>query len=341
MMTRDELGETPLHKAVRAGDLAKVEELARDSEALDAQDNMGLAPIHLAIHERNAQAFELLMRAGAALSDGGPVLVPCVYMALRQGPETLEACLRWGAALDTPEEGAIPVLHAACRRGDLASVRLLLAAGARVTEPDPSGFSAMHYAACSSPEMMREMASAGLSYSDTAANGSEPLHSASRADRCDCIRFLHREGRGVHITDQDRGVPLHCAAAGGAAAAIECLLELGADIEARDVYGRTPLLVAARNRRDGAVELFLRLGADPAACSSDGRDYRDFREWAEAEKGRFDEYTAALSEAFDATARQRFGDNVPPGTLIWPDGTIGPSRKHRLWYYGGSEDEAE
>ena len=341
LVDRDKLGETPLHKAVRKGDLADVEALAEDSEALDAQNNLGLAPVHLAIHEGNVRAFELLMCAGAALSDGGPMLMPCIYMALHHGPEMLEACLRWGATLDTPKEGGLPLLHIACRSGELASVRLLLAAGARVTELDPSGGSAMHHAARSSPEMMREMASAGLSYSDTAANGSEPLHSASAADRPDCIRFLHREGRGVHAADDDGSVPLHYAASGGAEAAIQRLVELGADLEARNRYGRTPLMVASGNLRDGAVELLLRLGADPAARSFDGGDYHDFREWAEAQKRRIDEYAAALGEASSAAARQRFGDNVPPGTIVWPDGTIGPSRKHRFWHDGGSENKAD
>lgn len=106
----NQFGETPLHTACIAGNLAQVERLIEQGNApLNARDNCGWTPLHEAANHGFLEIVECLIRAGA----------------------DIEAC-------DQRNERIRP-LHDACQCGNFAVIRLLLKHNANVVAGNAQG----------------------------------------------------------------------------------------------------------------------------------------------------------------------------------------------------------
>ena len=132
-------------------------------------------------------------------------------------------------------------LHAACGRGNLASVKLLLGAGADVNAQDkyqgqrtPLGV----VAATAKVEFARELIAAGA---DVEKGGISPLIAAARYGRADMMKILVEAGANVNPTA--KRPPLHFARSANAARA---LIKLGAKVDLRTKDGET-FIFAAKN----------------------------------------------------------------------------------------------
>lgn len=109
---------------------------------------------------------------------------------------------------------ASPQLMEAARRGDLAAVRGLLAAGEDADAKDEPG--------------------------------SRPLHAAVRGGHKDVAEFLMAHGAKVNSRDKHGRTPLHLAVMADRLEVAKLLLAHGADVDAKDrLLGQTPLQHAA------------------------------------------------------------------------------------------------
>ena len=233
-------GETLLMTAARTGDAAVVQQLlAADADVNTAEPGRGQTALMWAVGQRHAGVVEALLAHRPDLHARSAVRTEVV----KTSPEP------WNPdyIIDLPQGGYTPLLFAA-RVGDLASARLLVAAGADVNDTAPYGTSATVVAAHSG-------------------------HGALAA-------FLLEQGADANAADAGY-TALHAAILHKDSALVGALLAYGADPNAAveqstpvrrdsiDYYlhpsyvGATPFWLAARFSAPSIMRLLLKHGADP------------------------------------------------------------------------------
>lgn len=171
-------------------------------------------------------------------------------------------------------------LHTAASRGDVESVRSLIAAGADVNARSNSGATPLHEA-CSGTDDGKAVAvlidnGADLNAQDN--DGHTALHRAARSWRepvvkvgeKSVIQLLVACGAQVNARDKDGATPLHHAAFLVRGRAVKHLLAMGADVNARDAQGETPLHEALKSGHQELIERIIARGADVNAADRDG-----------------------------------------------------------------------
>ncbi len=102
----------------------------------DVPDAEGVYPLHSAVSAGRADTAALLIDRGARADQFAPALgMAPMHIAAATGADVLEVLLSGRRAdVNLPDADGRTPLHHAVQRGDIASVKLLLAAGARMTK---------------------------------------------------------------------------------------------------------------------------------------------------------------------------------------------------------------
>ena len=247
-------GETPLMTASRAGNAAVVGRLLAAGAEVDAATAAGAygeqTALMWAVAQGHAAVVEVLLAHGADVGARSTVFTETVKTISTYANYGLQCVPRDECYItEVPSGGFTPLLFAA-RVGDLASARLLVAAGADVNETTPDGASALAVAALSGNRAVGALLLDSGADPNAAGGGYAPLHAA----------ILHRD-----------------------AVLAEALLSAGADPNARvsastrytrdsaDFFfppwyvGAPAYWLAARHREAGLMRLLARHGADPLA----------------------------------------------------------------------------
>ncbi|MFN8572150.1 MAG: ankyrin repeat domain-containing protein [Gemmatimonadaceae bacterium] len=170
------------------------------------------------------------------------------------------------AAANVVRPTASPVADAAMR-GDVASLRSLIAKRADVNAAQGDGMTALHWAAdrgdsAMTSELLRAKANV---QARTRIGSYTPLHIASRTGNPAVVRALLAAHSDVKATTASGATALHFAAAAGNAEVVKALLDRGADPNAREgSWGQTPLIFAAEYGRAAAIRALMAKGADPS-----------------------------------------------------------------------------
>jgi ankyrin repeat protein len=157
-----------------------------------------------------------------------------------------------------------PIADAAMR-GDVATVRALIAKRLDVNAPQGDGMTALHWAAdrgdsAMAAELLRAKASVKPR---TRIGAYTPLHIAARTGNPAVVRALLSAGSDVKATTTSGATALHFAAAAGNADVVKALLAKGADPNAREsTWGQTPLIFAAEYGPAAAIQVLMKHGAD-------------------------------------------------------------------------------
>ncbi|KAA8648894.1 hypothetical protein EYZ11_006039 [Aspergillus tanneri] len=250
---RDALGDTPLHHAAGRGNIHIVRLLVELGAPVNARDRPGLVPLHRAA---SARAY---------------------WDRPDTRGETIQFLVSCGAAVDAPDNrGCTPSLVAAgC--GNLSSIQLLYALGARLDERDSMGRAALHEAASSTMitdrdnriAMINLLCGLGMKVDVRDSMGETPLHLAAFQGYPEAIRRLVELGAKLDCRNALGQTPLHGVALDDLSI-IRLLGALGADVNAKDYEGMTPLhQVIIDGTENMALEL-IRLGSDLDMKSNDG-----------------------------------------------------------------------
>jgi len=169
-------------------------------------------------------------------------------------------------------------LIAAVKRGDIETVRSLLAKGADVNAKTNYDATALHFAAFrGNLEMVKVLIAAGadpnlkdtfykvtpqqMAFMNRHQQVAEFIKQASEA-RAKNQPSAPSVAPSAKNTDPALNEPLLSAAKRGDAAAVKSLLSKGADVNAKTRYNQTPLMFAAQQGHIEVVKILLEAGAD-------------------------------------------------------------------------------
>ena len=217
----------------------------------------------------------------------------------------------------------------AAERGDLASVKSLLAQGADATVARGDGMTALHWAADRGDAVMAAaLLRAGAKLDAKTNVGSyTPLHVASKSGRGAVVTVLLDGGADAGTVTGTGATALHLAAASGSAEAVDALIKHKANPNAQEsAWGQTPLMFAAENNRADAIRLLVKAGADPSVKTRSVNLNEELARQQAAAKKRNEALLAALPEkqrdsikavmakaAAEAASRNSFG---PPAAVV-------------------------
>ena len=161
-------------------------------------------------------------------------------------------------------------LSTAAMKGDVATLRALLAEGVDVNEPQGDGTTALHWAAYRDDlAMARLLVAAGADVAATTRLVEyTPLFMASKNGNAAIVDLLLEAGAEANSTTTTGTTPLMLAAASDNAETVTVLLDAGADINARDLnQGQTALMFAAAPGSTEVIKVLAARGADVDATS--------------------------------------------------------------------------
>lgn len=237
--------------------------VARDAQKADewlglaGLQNYGPAAVYAREREYRKAELVALVASSAPAAKGSPTAVDkpelnkrLLEAVKRQNLAHARELLDAGADIATPDEppfqGDTPLHHAA-RSGNVDLARLLIAKGANVNTPGPTGFVPLHVASGLNERAMVEyLLSAGANPNALDRVGT-PLHAATLQGHAAVVTLLLAKGANPNARrEYDGATPLHLFSHIGRYFAshtqiIQTLVKHGADINAKDTGGSTPL----------------------------------------------------------------------------------------------------
>ena len=308
-------GETALMTAARAGSADAVKALLVHGANVNAKEpTRGQTALMWAASQQHPDVVRLLVEAGAdvnARSQSYTIRVNYGGQSNNGGDPTNPV-----TPGDTQRGGSTPLLFAA-RNGDVESLGLLLAAGARINDPLPDGMTALTLAARSGQSAAAKFLVEKGADVNVASVGFTALHAAVLMGDLEVVKSLVAHGANPNIQltkpepirrgGQDISLPVSylgytplLLAAKFADADIErALLDAGADPSIPAKSGITPLMAAAGLGSGGATRRGVNVLSAYGRVSS-----------ADEEKDTFDAVKALLDRGANPNAADSTG-NTP------------------------------
>uniref|UniRef100_A0A8C6LXV4 Transient receptor potential cation channel, subfamily A, member 1b n=1 Tax=Nothobranchius furzeri TaxID=105023 RepID=A0A8C6LXV4_NOTFU len=266
---------SPLHLAVRGGNIEAIRLCIATGAKIDQQQNDRCTPLHLACTQGAIEVVKLMLSTVDQVEDvinltDGACQTPLHRATVFDHAELAEFLISLGADLNSTDcKGNTPLLLAtSC--GAWKTVALLLSKGANVNMKDKCGCNFLHLAILQPkglknlPEEVLQVPRVLLSCEDN--EGCTPLHYACRLGIHDSVKnMLGLSGQvGLACKSKDKKSALHFAAQYGRINTCHRLLETITDsrlLNEGDERGLTPLHLASRGGHTKVVHLLLRKGA--------------------------------------------------------------------------------
>ena len=266
---RDNDGCTPLHVAARQGSAEAVMALLAAGADPNARDRSRKTPWDLAQRNsklKNTGAYRRLASGAAGTSRIEPAPTqPPVQLGMAPEPTPAPAqvdCANWNTA----------AFFKTARESD---VTRCLEAGADPNVRDRSGFTPLHIvASAGNAGAVAALANRGADLGALTRNGETPLHIAAAVENAGVVAALANQGADLEARGRSGSTtPLHRAAALRNDKAVTALLEAGADPDTRTESGQTALHFADTVEVVGAL---LEAGANPNVQAGNGATPLDY-----------------------------------------------------------------
>jgi len=206
-------GYTALHFAAYNGNVRMVEMLLEFKPELNARTAEHATPLAIAAKMKQHDAITKLVECGADVNCSGPTGSAAHIAASLGNTATLKLLVALGAKVDSCESDAGSVLHCACHSGDVDTVGTIVhdfAVDVNVRD----------------------------------VNGLTPLYVACRAGKQEVTQFLLELGADPNLAANDKSLPLHFVAENGGADDVKLLLAFGACPTTKNAQGLSAVDVA-------------------------------------------------------------------------------------------------
>ncbi len=191
-----------LFAAVRSGDANQVADLINKGDDVNARDNRGNTPLHLAVLADKLQVVEKLIEGGADVNaKNNHGATPLHWAALNQNVNILEKLIEKGANVNEKNKYDNVPLHYAAGYGSLSVIEKLIEGGADVNAKNN--------------------------------NGNTPLHWAVKSSHLEVAKFLISNHADVNAKNKDGWTSLHFAAAYGNLNIVKLILDKSDYVDAR------------------------------------------------------------------------------------------------------------
>uniref|UniRef100_A0A3Q3VT07 Ion transport domain-containing protein n=1 Tax=Mola mola TaxID=94237 RepID=A0A3Q3VT07_MOLML len=273
----DKSKSSPLHLAVRGGNIDAISFCIANGGKVDQQQNDKSTPLHLACTQGALEVVKMMLSSFGQVEDfinltDGACQTPLHRATIFDHTELAEYLISLGAELNCIDyKGNSPLLLAtSC--GAWRTVKLLLSKGANVNVKDTCGCNFLHLAILQ-PKGLKNLPEEVLQNNSVKAllscednEGCTPLHYACRLGIHDSVKnMLGLSGQdGLAYKSKDKKSALHFAAQYGRVNTCHRLLETITDsrlLNEGDERGLTPLHLASKEGHTKVVELLLRKGA--------------------------------------------------------------------------------
>ena len=319
--TMNKSGQTPLHAAVSGEkDCPELcETLLKHGATIDAVDEDGNQPLHLACNRGHINTASLLLSHEAdtnTMNKSGQTPLHAATSGEKDCPELCEILLRHDAKIDAKidavDEGGNQPLHLACKQAHVNTGSLLLSQGADFRainakghcplflisdfyerDVDSEGNLALHITSrCGMFAAVQLLVDLGADTNTMNKSGQTPLHAATSGEK-DCpelCEILLRHDAKIDAVDEGGNQPLHLACKQAHVNTGSLLLSQGADFRAVNAKGHCPLFfisdfyerdadseddlalhITSRYGMSAAVQLLVDLGADTNAMNKSGQ----------------------------------------------------------------------
>jgi len=197
---------TLLHKAAASGNKPIAELLISKGANVDGQDGNKWTPLHAAAEKGKAEVAALLIAKGATVDARNNSKKTPLHLATRYGTaELVQLLLKNGAEVNAKESYGRTPLHDAVRKNLKTSARHLIDAGADLaakSEVHWKGWTPLHFGVWyGDREMIELLLSAGARVDEPNESGYTPLDLATRKRRKDGVIELLRKAKEVPKTD--------------------------------------------------------------------------------------------------------------------------------------------
>jgi len=273
---KDDMGTTPLLLAAAGGFAELVEYLLEvganansvDSKGRNVLHNAALGNIH--IHTMSKLVAATAKKGLNAPDNGG--YTPLHVAAMNGSTDSLYALLKEGATCDARvEKSGLTPLHAACASGRSSCVAALLMNRADPNAVTGEGLTPLHVAARNgNAGICALLLRSGAKCAVKARNGMTPLHSACFQENFRTLGVLFDHGAAVNAQDDSGSTPLHVAAACGNRLVCKLLLKNGAEVNMQDNAGNTALVSAISHGQLVTLQVLLQNGCNPELQNKDG-----------------------------------------------------------------------
>jgi ankyrin repeat protein len=253
---------TLLLDAVKSGDIAAVQRLARSRAAVDAREADGTSALHWAVRADDGAMVQLLLRAGAdAKAANRYGVTPLSLAALNRSAAIVRGLLEAGADPNALLAEDQTILMTAARAGSPEVLTLLIDRGADIQARERvAGETALMWAALENhADAVTLLAARGARLDDRSTVNSFP-------------RLRFGDGIVARPTVLPRGgwTPVMYAARQNAIHAARALADAGADLNVTDPDGTSALVLAIINGHFDLANLLLQKGADPNVADEKG-----------------------------------------------------------------------
>jgi ankyrin repeat protein len=246
-------GETALMTCARTGNVNAVKTLLTHRAAVNAKDRTrGQTALMWAAAARHTGVVELLIEFGADVHGRTEVTKGLVYTGMRYitSPPPVSS----GTVVEINQGGFTPLLFVA-QKGDVATAKVLMAAGANVNDTAPAGTSALVLAVHSDNESVAEYLLDQGADPDAAGAGYTALHAAVLRGNLHLVKTLLARGANPNAR-LEKGTPVK---------------KYSQDYALSAAWiGATPLWLAARFAEASIARALAAAGADPQAALPDG-----------------------------------------------------------------------